>query len=165
MIGLFVQQSPESNIINMMAHAWDSTKFKWWHTQCMKVMWGLSYFIRLTLVSNQADWALCSGTLLPRKRQLQEEVLKEHRSRTANSRPFFLPMFNTWTQKVLRIQMVSYKYHCRSALILGANTSTGAVVGKTPANLWSSHQTVSVESSIEHTNTFPGCAEWNVKCL
>lgn len=112
----------------------------------MKVMWGLSYFIRLlTLVSNQADWALCSGTLLPRKRQLQEgheraqishcqlqafKAVHCHQTRVAT--PFFVPMFNTWTQKVLRIWMVSYRYHCRSALTLDADTSTGAVVGKTP---------------------------------
>ena len=55
--------------------------------------------------------------------------------------------------------MMSYRYNCRYAPIPGAGTATGAVAGKAPTSVVIILNTVSVESSVECTNTFPGCAE------
>ena len=50
--------------------------------------------------------------------------------------------------------MMSYKYDCRYAPIPGAGTATGAVVGKALTSVVIILKTVSVESSVECTNTW-----------
>ena len=55
--------------------------------------------------------------------------------------------------------MMSYRCDCRCSPILGAGAATGAVVGKAPTPVVIILNIVSVESSVECTNSFPGCAE------